>query len=222
VLWSGNDSNTDAAAVFSADVPAADPALRFLAKYGAEAGFDYGYVQVSTDGGATYTTIAGDHTVKAPLGPGLNGTTDGFEAQTYDLSAYAGRNVLIAVRYVSDGGVNDGGLEVDDITVGGATVSDGSSLAPFRSPTQIHPITVHNWNVRLVGMSQGRIPAIAQVEFDGRSQLALTRARLARVSPFQRVVAIVAYDEPTEQVQQYAPYTVTVNGTLQPGGAPPG
>src|SRR3954454_13412234 len=83
VLWSGNASNTDASAVFSADVPSADPTLRFLAKYGAESGFDYGYVQVSTDGGATYTTIPGDHTVDAPLGPGLNGSTDGFEGEAY-------------------------------------------------------------------------------------------------------------------------------------------
>ena len=56
VLWSGNANNLDAAAVTPVTVPAADPTLRFLAKYGAEFGFDYGYVQVSTDGGATYTT----------------------------------------------------------------------------------------------------------------------------------------------------------------------
>ena len=41
----------------------------------------------------------------------------------------------------------------------------------------------------------------------------------AGISPFDSVVAIVAYDEPTEQVQQYAPYTLTVNGAVQPGGA---
>jgi hypothetical protein len=220
VLWSGNDSNTDASAVFSADVPTADPTLRFLAKYGAESGFDYGYVQVSTDGGATYTTIPGDHTVDAPLGPGLNGTTTGFEAETYDLSAYAGKNVLIAIRYVSDGGVNEGGLKVDDISVGGTTISDGSSLAPFKSPTQIHPIAVHNWNVKLVGIREGRVPVVAQAEFDGRNQLTLSRGALALLTPFDEVVAIVAYDEPTEQVQQYAPYTLTVNGVVQPGGAP--
>ena len=55
VLFSGNANNTDAAAVTPVTVPAADPTLRFLAKYGAEVGFDYGYVQVSTDGGETYT-----------------------------------------------------------------------------------------------------------------------------------------------------------------------
>ena len=221
MLFSGNASNTDASAVTPVTVPTADPTLRFLAKYGAEAGFDYGYVQVSTDGGATYTTIPGDKTIDAPLGPGLNGTTTGFEPHSYDLSAYAGRDVLVAIRYVSDGGVNEGGLLVDDITVGATAVSDGSSLAPFKSLTQVHPIDVHNWNVRLVGINEGRVPVALQVEFNGRSSLRLTRRQLALASPFQKVVAIVAYDEPTEQVQQYAPYTITVNGVLQPGGTTP-
>ncbi|MBC9226392.1 hypothetical protein GL325_08670 [Aeromicrobium sp. 636] len=32
------------------------------------------------------------------------------------------------------------------------------------------------------------------------------------------VGGIVSYDESTELVQQYAPYTLTVNGVVQPGG----
>jgi immune inhibitor InhA-like protein len=220
VLFSGNANNTDASAVTQVTVPTADPTLTFLAKYGAEFGFDYGYVQVSTDGGATYKTIPGDKTIDAPLGPGLNGTTAGFEPHSYDLSAYAGQSILVAIRYVSDGGVNEGGLLVDDIKVGGTTVSDGSSLAPFKSPTQIHPTDVHNWNVRLVGINEGKVPLVLQVEFNGHSSVRLTRGQLALATPFQKVVAIVAYDEPTEQVQQYAPYTLTVNGVLQPGGTP--
>jgi hypothetical protein len=219
VLWSGNASNTDAAAVTQVTVPAGDPTLRFLAKYGAEFGFDYGYVIVSTDGGATYTAIAGDKTVDAPLGPGLNGTTDGFEPHVFDLSAYAGQSILLGFRYVSDGGVNEGGLLVDDVTVGGTLVSDGSSLDPFDSPTEIRPIEVHNWNVRLIGIDE-RHKFARQVQFDGRSQLSLGRDALALLSPFPTVVAVVAYDEPTEQVQQYAPYTLTVNGVPQPGGSP--
>ena len=220
VLWSGNASNTDASAVTQVSVPSADPTLRFLAKYGAELGFDYGYVQVSTDGGATYTSIPGDHTVAAPLGPGLNGTTTGFEPVSYDLSAYAGQTVLVAIRYVSDGGTNEGGLLVDDISVGAAPASDGSSLAPFKSPTQIHPIQVHNWNLRLVGIDEGRVPVVLQVEYDGRSSVRLNRHQLALAGAFRKVVAIVAYDEPTEHMQQYAPYTLTVNGVVQPGGSP--
>ncbi|WP_342672744.1 choice-of-anchor J domain-containing protein [Micromonospora rhizosphaerae] len=217
VLWSGNASNLDAGAVTSVTVPTADPTLRFLAKYGAEAGFDYGYVTVSTDGGATYTAIPGDKTVDGPFGPAINGTTTGFEAHSYDLSAYAGKSVLLGFRYVSDGGVNEGGWLIDDITVGGTTVSDGSSLAPFDSPTEIKPITVHNWNLRLVGIDEQHSIAL-QAEFNGRSSLTLSRTQLALLSAFPKVVAVVAYDEPTEQVNQYAPYTLTVNGVVQPGG----
>ena len=172
MLWSGNASNTDASAVTSVTVPTADPTLRFLAKYGAEFGFDYGYVQVSTDGGATYTTIPGDNTVDAPLGPGLNGTTTGFEPHAYDLSAYAGQTVLIAIRYVSDGGVNEGGLLVDDITR--RRHADQRRLEPRavqladRDPPRS---TVHNWNVRLVGIDEGKVPVVLQVEFDGKNSI---------------------------------------------------
>ena len=59
MLFSGNDSNLDRTAVTTVTVPAGSPSLTFLAKYGAEAGFDYGYVLVSTDGGATYTAARG-------------------------------------------------------------------------------------------------------------------------------------------------------------------
>jgi hypothetical protein len=217
VLWSGNGNNTDATAVASVAVPTTDPTLRFVAKYGAEFGFDYGYVVVSTDGGATYTAIAGDKTVDAPLGPGLNGTTDGFEPHSFDLSAYAGQTVLLGLRYVSDGGVNEGGLLVDDLAVGGTQVSDGSSLEAFDSPTEIRPTEVNNWNVRLIGIDERNSVAL-QVEFNGKFSMRANWFQLLFLSAFPKVVAVVAYDEPTEQVGQYAPYTLTVNGVTQPGG----
>ncbi|MCA2228805.1 immune inhibitor A domain-containing protein [Nonomuraea aurantiaca] len=217
VLWSGNETNLNATAVAKVTVPAADPTLRFLAKYGAEAGFDYAYVVVSTDGGKTYTAIPGDKTVAAPLGPGLNGTTTGFEPHVYSLSAYAGQEILLGFRYVSDGGVNEGGLSVDDVKVGGTTVSDGSSLEPFDSPSEIYPTPVGNWNVRLVGMD-GEQTTVRQVEYNGQGSINLNELQLAPFKAFPTVVAIVANDEPTEQVQQYAPYKLTVNGVVQPGG----
>ncbi|WP_419993607.1 choice-of-anchor J domain-containing protein [Streptomyces boninensis] len=217
VLWSGNASNLDSAAVTPVAVPTADPTLRFTAKYGAETGFDYGYVVVSTDGGSTYTAVPGNKTVAGPLGPAVNGTTTGFEAHSYDLSAYAGENILLGFRYVSDGGVNEGGWLIDDITVGATQVSDGSSVEPFDSPTEIKPTTVHNWNLRLIGLDEKHKIA-AQAEYNGKNSFTLSRAALARFSLFPKVVAIVAYDEPTEQVQQYAAYTLTVNGVTQPGG----
>ncbi len=217
VLFSGDGNDIDAAAVTEVTVPAQDAVLTFLAKYGAEVGYDYGYVQVSTDGGATYTAVAGDRTVDGPRGPALNGTTTGFEPHRFDLSAYAGQTVLLAFRYVSDGGVNEGGLKLDDIALGGTAISDGSDLSAFRSPTEVNPTDVANWHVQLVGIRGGRATVVVHAAFDG-AERTLSRAELARFAPADQVVAIVGHDDPTELVRQYAPYALTVNGTVQPGG----
>jgi hypothetical protein len=218
VLWSGNSSNLNATAVIPVSVPTADPNLRFLGKYGAEFGFDYAYVVVSTDGGATYTAVKGDRTIEAPNGPGLNGTTTGFEPHTFDLSAYAGKDILLGFQYVSDGGVNQGGFLVDDVTVGATQVSDGSNVAAFKSPSQVKAVDVHNWNVRFVGIDEKHSLAF-QFAVDGKSEFRLNALQVALLSVFPKVVAVVAYDEPTENINQYAPYTLTVNGKVQPGGA---
>jgi hypothetical protein len=216
-LWSGNESNLDAGAVVEVDVPAGAPTLTYTERHLVETDFDYAYTMVSTDGGETYVPLANDNTVEGPLGPGLNGEAEAFVEQTFDLSAYAGETVLIQFRYVSDGSVNAGGWWVDDVRVGGTVVSDGSDASVFRSPTEVNPTDVENWDLRLVGLNSTGHRAHVE-EFDGQSDLELSASDLAPFRAFPRVVAVVAYDDPTEQVQQYAPYELTVNGVVQPGG----
>lgn len=216
-LWSGNSSNLDSAAVTEVTVPAANPTLTFNERHLAEEGYDYAYTVVSTDGGKTYTPLANDNTVDGPQGPALNGDSEAFAVQTFDLTAYAGQTILVGFRYVSDGGVNDGGWFVDDITVGGALISDGYNLDPFSSPTEISPLPVANWDVRLVGIDTRKHRVLIK-SFDGRSQFSLSHRQLKRFRSYPMVVAVVAYDDPTEQVQQFAPYTLIANGVTQPGG----
>ena len=206
-LFSGRGHNRDAAAVLPVDVPAGTPALTFRTRHGAEEGYDFGYVIISVDGGRTYDILPGDRTTDGPLGPGLTGDVVEFETRTYDLSPYAGRSALIGFRYVTDTAVDRGGWYVDDVAVGGRTVSDGSSVAGLRTPSQIVPPAVHGWHVRLVGLDAAGRRA-KQVPVSGWAQL----------RGYPKVVAIVAHDEPTEQVDQYAPYVLTVNGFVQPGG----
>jgi hypothetical protein len=224
VLWSGDGAWVDAFAVTPVTVPASDPTLRFVAKYGAELDYDYWFVYASTDGGQTYTNIT-DTAVDNPrvsessigFGPGISGTTDGFEAHEFDLSAYAGQEVLIGLRYVSDPLVFEGGLLVDDITVGGTVISDGSSLDPFSSPSEIRPVPVHNFNVQIWGIYRSINTAVRVVDVN-TSSFTLNLLQTLVLKLFPEVVVIVAYDEPTEQVQQYAPYRLTVNGVVQEGG----
>lgn len=201
-FFSGAGNNRDAAAVTEVDVPQDDPALTFRTRYGAEQGYDYGYVIVSADGGKTYRVVAGDRTTEGPRGPGLTGTTDGFEKRRYDLGEFRGKRVLLGFRYVSDGGVDQGGWYVDDPAVGGNSLVTGS----FREPTQIVPTAVHGWNARLIGIDEARHRVVA-----------VPVNKVAALRSYRKIVAIVSYDEPTGQIKQYAPYTLTVNGVEQPG-----
>jgi hypothetical protein len=218
-LWSGNESNLDVAAVTEVTVPATNAVLTYQEKHLAEATYDYAYTVVSTDGGVTYTPLANENTVDGPFGPALNGDADSFVTQTFDLSAYAGQKVLVGFRYVSDGGVNDGGWFVDDVAVGGTLVSDASSTAGFRSPSEITPTKVANWNLRLVGISE-KNQKVRVETFNGVYSLDKDTKDLKNFAGYDYVVAVVSYDDPTEQVQQYAPYTLVVNGLTQPGGTP--
>jgi len=102
---------------------------------------------------------------------------------------------LLGLRYVSDAAVNQGGWHVRGIDVGGAKIAANPEL--FRSVTQVRPTPVHHWAVRLVGISGTRF-----------AQVPVTQ--VGKLRGYDRIVAIVAYDEPTETVKQYAPYTLTV------------
>lgn len=218
-LWSGSEDNLDSTAVTTVTVPTSDPTLTYTERHLAESGYDYAYTVVSTDGGKTYTALANANTAKTPdgpYGPALNGDAAGFVTQTFDLSAYAGKTILLGFRYVSDGGTNDGGWYVDDVKVGATAVSDGSTLAPFKSPTQIRPVEVANWDLRLVALDR---TDILVEDFNGQDSISRTFAKLQKFRRYKTIVAVVSYDDPTEQVQQYAPYTLTVNGVVQPGGS---
>ncbi|GLY06254.1 MULTISPECIES: immune inhibitor A domain-containing protein [Actinoplanes] len=200
-LFSGNAPKTDATAVRAVDVPAGDPVLRVTASFAMEEKFDYGYLTVSSDGGRTYRPATGNRTVKGPLGAAITGTAVDADL-TYDLSAYAGKQVFVGFRYVSDAAVNLGGWHIKNITIGGTAVPAGT-LDGWRSMTQIRPAPVHAWHVTLVGLARGEATIVPLAEAD-------------KLRAFTKVVAVVAFDEPTGTVQQYAPYTLKVDGTALP------
>ena len=123
---------------------------------------------------------------------------------------------------LGNGGAIPAGFFVDDVTLDGTLVSDGSSLAGWRSFTQVRPESVAGWTVQLVGYrTDGTTPAVlATVPLDASFAASLDRGALQRLIGDQAdiVSAIVTYDEPTEKVHKYARYTLRVNGVLQPGG----
>ena len=151
-LFSGTGDNLDRSIVQEVTVPAASPALTFDANWSLEDGFDYAYVQVSTDGGESYTPIecSGQVPGGGPLGPAFNGESGAFMSSSCDLSAFAGQTVVISFRIVTDGSFFLDGFWVDDVTLDGALLSDGSTLDGWSSPTEFNPVDVEGYTVRLI------------------------------------------------------------------------
>jgi hypothetical protein len=97
-----------------------------------EENWDYGYVQVSTDGGQTWTPLATPHTTESnPIGnsygPGYTGNSQGWLDERISLRAYAGQRILLRFHYVTDDGVSATGLCFRQMSVpeAGLYPSDG-------------------------------------------------------------------------------------------------
>ena len=109
--------------------------------YGIEKGYDYASLIVSTDGGANWDTVPTNLSNSAVEANSIEGFSNGWVDLTADLSAYTG-DVMLGFRYVTDGGVSEMGLFVDDIAItgyelDGAEVDAGWTYTGFRATTGV-------------------------------------------------------------------------------------
>lgn len=100
----------------------AAPVFSFASYWSIEEDWDYGYVEVSTDGGATWELLPdmdGFFTTTDPngnnLGVGLTG--EGQGTLRFDLAAYAGQAIQLRLLYGTDAAVQENGWFVDDFAL---------------------------------------------------------------------------------------------------------
>ena len=131
-LWGGRgDLIVTSATLASPVTVGADGQLAFQTYYEIEEAWDYGFAQVSTDGGMTWTSLANDNTsfdldpdgmgTIADNLPGFTGSSGGWAEQRFDLSAYEGDEVLVRFLYMTDWAYNEAGMYVDDVTISDAS-----------------------------------------------------------------------------------------------------
>jgi hypothetical protein len=243
-LYTGAGNDLDRTIVRPVTVPAGGGRLAFEAQWNVEedsfGGWDFTFVQVSTDGGATYRSIACTSSrsdvsphARTVMRENLPGFTaySAWHTEECDLTAFAGRSILLTFRHLTDGSISGDpddaaatippGFWLRNLMLAGSPIADGSSLGGWLSPSQARPQPVHGFSVQLVGQSsRGRLVARVRLGLDAQHDATLDRRALRRLldDDADIVGAIVMYDEPTEQVAEYAPYRLTVNGVLQPGG----
>jgi immune inhibitor A len=150
--WSSKGDNLATTMTRAVDLTGATTAaLDLQARFEIEAGFDYLYVQASTDGGQNWTsldgTVGGEPFVRdGSNSPAISGSSDGEWLPVHvALDAYAGQAISLRFLYRTDGGVAPDGFFADEVVVsadgqpvvtsGAESGDEGWTLDGFRSTT---------------------------------------------------------------------------------------
>jgi immune inhibitor A len=134
VFWSNLGDESDMTLTHSFDLTgvSAPIQLSYWTWYDLEKGYDYAYLEVSTDGqhwDIIHTPSCSDKDTSGnAYGCGYTGMSGGGDAaqwinETADLSAYAGKQVQVRFEYVTDPELNGEGLLLDDVSLAAAHYS---------------------------------------------------------------------------------------------------
>lgn len=115
----------DASLTINADLTQLDQAtLKYNVWYDLEENYDYGYVTISTDGGASWELLTPAHRVAGEFGPAYNGRSDaengavnGWLKENISLNSYVGNNVLVRFEVLTDDDISGQGLALDYISI---------------------------------------------------------------------------------------------------------
>jgi immune inhibitor A len=150
--WSGKGDNLDNTLTRTLDLTGkSSAALTLKSRFDIEAGFDYLYVQASTDGGQTWTaldgTVGGKPFSRDGSGtPAIDGSSGGQWVDTsVPLDSLAGKQAQLRFRYRTDSGLALNGFFADEIVItadgtpvftdGAESGANGWTAVGFRTTT---------------------------------------------------------------------------------------
>lgn len=138
--YSGSGNNLDNFMSKAFVLPEGGSSLSAWVNFDIELDWDYAYLVVSTDGGATWETVETNHSTDTDpngqnFGHGITGDSEGWVELTASLNAYSGE-VLVGFRYWTDVAAVEPGFMVDEIVVAGgapdgAETEEGWTLDGF-------------------------------------------------------------------------------------------
>lgn len=209
--WSNSGDSISSTLTRRVDLSQLESALlSYRIWYDIEEGWDYGYVEVSSDDESTWDVLPASGTstydpAGNSYGPGYTGSTGGWLTAEADLSPYAGKEVDVRFHYVTDDSVNGSGICVDDISIpelgleqsqgGGGWRGDGFLATSNR--------VVQDYIVQVVEI--GNQPTINMMALDESNK---GEFHLGTSSERAGVVVVIAAMAP--KTRESAAYTLTV------------
>lgn len=215
-VWYSNradDSSTRLTRAF--DLTSVDSAvLEYSVWYHIEHLWDYGYVMVSADGGATWTPLATGHTTDAnphnnAYGPGYTGSSGGWLTERVSLDDYVGQQILIRFELITDDAINQPGMAIDDVRL--AALGYASDFEDDAG----------GWEAEGWVWVKNELPQRAWVQAVQRagSELAVTRWRVPDDGARWTLPLLAGADQVLLAVSPFAPVTTVPTGyTLRIAG----
>ena len=123
IWYSNRDDMADSRLTRSFDLTHVSQAtLNYKVWFDTERAWDYGYAEVSSDGGKTWDVLrTGNGTTDDPhkvaYGSGYNGESGGWVDESLSLNAYTGKQILVRFEMITDDAVTRPGMAIDDLSI---------------------------------------------------------------------------------------------------------
>ena len=229
-FWYSNRRDSgDATLTREFDLTRANKAtLNFWAWFNIEPMFDYGYVEASTDGGATWTPLKGKYTTTqnpngTSYGPGWTGVsgastigsgrgTPKWVEESVDLSAYAGKRVLVRFEYITDEGYNRPGMAIDDMSIPEIGWSDDAEANRGWKASgwiRIGDKVPQRWFVAFIEKGTGGVNRVREMTVSSNGTGTLDISGIGSGTNTREAILVIAALAP--KTTEVANYTVTIN-----------
>ena len=212
--WSNRGDSIDATLTAEVALPDQDSlAMAYSLWYNIEEGWDYAYVEVSTDGGETWDVLEGNHSspvdpVGNAFGPGYTGSSRRWLEDSVDLTSYRGMDVLLRFEYITDDAIHGTGLCLDNISITGTSFLDatGTDGGPWEANGFVRtPYTVPQQYLLTV-IEMGPQPVVRRVALDEEASAIVEIEGLD--SGFSHTAVVVSAVQ--EQTLEPAPFRIDI------------
>ena len=213
--WGNRGDSIDATLTAEFDLSGLDAAtLTFWTWFDIEDGWDYAYVQISTDAGDSWTILRGEHTTEEDpvgnsYGHGFTGASEWWLQENIDLTPYVGGRVLVRFEYITDEGVHLDGFVIDDIELPELAFLDdaeGNAGWDARGFVRTDNTLRQRYIVQVIERVAGKEDVVKHMELDAENKGEL----VVRGLDAEVTNAVIIVSPFTANTTQPASYTLTV------------
>jgi hypothetical protein len=181
--------------------------------YDIEPDWDYAYVEVSADGGATWEILSGPSSTDYDpngnsFGAAYTGSSEGWIEETFDLSEYIGQEVLVRFEYVTDDAVNRAGWLIDDVCILETGLCDDfeSGVGDWEARGFVYSdnLVGQRYLVQVILITEGGELRVLRVPLDAAQQGRLELRGLSRRDRAALVISAMAPATTEETSYQYS------------------